>query len=66
MMTEGLIPVIRVASASVAIDVANAIKEGGEGEEIFRRHGECPCLPQSHPRCTDDVAQNWSSNTLWD
>ena len=29
MMSEGLIPVIRVASASEAIDVANAIKEGG-------------------------------------
>jgi len=29
MMDEGLIPVIRVASASEAIDVANAIKEGG-------------------------------------
>lgn len=29
MMTEGLIPVIRVASALEAIDVANAIKEGG-------------------------------------
>jgi 2-dehydro-3-deoxyphosphogluconate aldolase/(4S)-4-hydroxy-2-oxoglutarate aldolase len=29
MISEGLIPVIRVASASEAIDVANAIKEGG-------------------------------------
>ena len=29
IMDEGLIPVIRVASASEAIDVANAIKEGG-------------------------------------
>lgn len=29
MVDEGLIPVIRVASASEAIDVANAIKEGG-------------------------------------
>jgi len=29
MMSEGLIPVIRVASASEAIDVADAIKEGG-------------------------------------
>ena len=29
MMAEGLIPVIRVASALEAIDVANAIKEGG-------------------------------------
>ncbi len=29
MATEGLIPVIRVASAAEAIDVADAIKEGG-------------------------------------
>jgi len=29
MISEGLIPVIRVASASEAIDVANAIREGG-------------------------------------
>jgi 2-dehydro-3-deoxyphosphogluconate aldolase/(4S)-4-hydroxy-2-oxoglutarate aldolase len=29
MVSEGLIPVIRVASASEAIDVADAIKEGG-------------------------------------
>ena len=29
MVTEGLIPVIRVASAAEAIDVADAIKEGG-------------------------------------
>ena len=29
MISEGLIPVIRVTSASEAIDVANAIKEGG-------------------------------------
>jgi 2-dehydro-3-deoxyphosphogluconate aldolase/(4S)-4-hydroxy-2-oxoglutarate aldolase len=29
MISEGLIPVIRVASASEAIDVASAIKEGG-------------------------------------
>ncbi len=29
MISEGLIPIIRVASASEAIDVANAIKEGG-------------------------------------
>jgi len=29
IMSEGLIPVIRVASASEAIDVANAVKEGG-------------------------------------
>jgi 2-dehydro-3-deoxyphosphogluconate aldolase/(4S)-4-hydroxy-2-oxoglutarate aldolase len=29
MISEGLIPVIRVASASEAIDVANAIKDGG-------------------------------------
>jgi 2-dehydro-3-deoxyphosphogluconate aldolase/(4S)-4-hydroxy-2-oxoglutarate aldolase len=29
MLSEALIPIIRVASASEAIDVANAIKEGG-------------------------------------
>jgi 2-dehydro-3-deoxyphosphogluconate aldolase/(4S)-4-hydroxy-2-oxoglutarate aldolase len=29
MMSEGLVPVIRVTSASEAIDVADAIKEGG-------------------------------------
>ena len=29
MMTEGLIPVIRVSSAQEAVDVADAIKEGG-------------------------------------
>jgi 2-dehydro-3-deoxyphosphogluconate aldolase/(4S)-4-hydroxy-2-oxoglutarate aldolase len=29
MVSEGLIPVIRVASAAEAIDVADAIKEGG-------------------------------------
>ena len=29
MMSEGLIPVIRVTSASEAMDVADAIKEGG-------------------------------------
>jgi 2-dehydro-3-deoxyphosphogluconate aldolase/(4S)-4-hydroxy-2-oxoglutarate aldolase len=29
MITEGLIPVIRVTSASEAIDVADAVKEGG-------------------------------------
>jgi len=29
MVTEGLVPVIRVASAADAIDVADAIKEGG-------------------------------------
>jgi 2-dehydro-3-deoxyphosphogluconate aldolase/(4S)-4-hydroxy-2-oxoglutarate aldolase len=29
MISEGLIPVIRVASASEAMDVADAIKEGG-------------------------------------
>ena len=29
IMSEGLIPVIRVSSASEAIDVANAVKEGG-------------------------------------
>jgi 2-dehydro-3-deoxyphosphogluconate aldolase/(4S)-4-hydroxy-2-oxoglutarate aldolase len=29
MVSEGLIPVVRVASASEAIDVADAIKEGG-------------------------------------
>jgi len=31
MINEGLIPVIRVASASEAMDVADAIKEGGVG-----------------------------------
>src|SRR4030066_1297042 len=29
MMSEGLIPVIRVSSAQEAVDVADAIKEGG-------------------------------------
>ena len=29
MISEGLVPVIRVTSASEAIDVADAIKEGG-------------------------------------
>ena len=29
MVTEGLVPVIRVASAAEAVDVADAIKEGG-------------------------------------
>jgi len=29
MITEGLIPVIRVSSAQEAVDVADAIKEGG-------------------------------------
>ena len=31
MISEGLVPVVRVSSAQEAIDVAGAIKEGGVG-----------------------------------
>ena len=40
MISEGLIPVIRVPSSQEAVDVANAVKEGRG--QFDRDHHECP------------------------